>query len=318
MKKISLLSIPVHWQATIWKILSCACFALINGLVRYLTGGSSLELSEPLSVTSIVFFQNLFGTLFLIPWILKDYKNPLNTKYMKLHIFRVTLAVLGVVLWYLSLQFMEITQAVALGFTGPIFTVIGSYFFLKERLGPMRFLALAASFFGAVLVLRPDKTLISQSSFIGIAAIIPLISAIVISSVKMCSRKLAVYGESPKAMTTFLMLFMTPVSLLIALIYDFTIPSLHHLPYLILMGFLATAAHLSISKAYITGEVTFIMPFGISKIILSSAIGYFAFGEYPKMWTVWLGATIIFLSVLLLSYQNYLDKRNEKWKKSYA
>ncbi len=308
--------IPHYWQAIVWKIVSCLCFALINGLVRYLTGGSCLPVNDPLPPATIVFFQNVFVTLFLVPLIYKGYVNPLKTPYKMLHLVRVTLAVMGVVLWYLSLFYMPITQAVALNFTGPIFTIIGAYFLLKERLGMMRWVAVLSSFIGTILILRPDKTLLEQSTMIGWSALIPLISAITIAGVKMCSRKLATLGESPALMTTVLMVFMTPVSGVISVIYGFAWPHLDHWFYLILLGLLATCAHLSTGKSYEKGEVTYTMPFGVSRVIFSAAIGYWIFGEYPQTWTIWLGTAIILLSILLLSYQNYQENEGKKWLKA--
>ncbi|MBL0942603.1 MAG: hypothetical protein IBJ00_07780, partial [Alphaproteobacteria bacterium] len=83
--------------------------------------------------------------------------------------------------------------------------------------------------------------------------------------------------------------------------------SLHHWPWLLLMGLLAAGAHFSTSLAYVKGEITFLTPFGFSKLIFSSAIGYLAFAEFPESWTVWIGALVIFSSVILLS--NFKSQR---------
>jgi len=58
------------WQGAGWKILSMACFALINGIVRYCSGGAGALDMAPLPINVMVFFQNLFGTLCLLPWII--------------------------------------------------------------------------------------------------------------------------------------------------------------------------------------------------------------------------------------------------------
>ena len=54
--------VALVWQGVFWKIFSCGCFAVVNALVRFLSGGSPLDLSEPLPIYSIMLFQNLFGS----------------------------------------------------------------------------------------------------------------------------------------------------------------------------------------------------------------------------------------------------------------
>src|SRR3546814_17267657 len=65
-----------------------------------LTGGSPLPLEAPLPVAVITFFQNIFGTLCLLPWLYKYGLGSLRTQHPGLHIFLVSSAVLGVLLCY--------------------------------------------------------------------------------------------------------------------------------------------------------------------------------------------------------------------------
>jgi drug/metabolite transporter (DMT)-like permease len=290
-----------HWESVFWKLMSCACFAGINGVVRYLTGGSADPIADPLPVYVITFFQNFIATLCLLPFFTKDTFESLKTKYPGLHMIRVIMAVVGVFLWYLALYYMPITQAVALNFTGPIFTILGARLLLKEDIDPLRSLALLCSFTGAFFILRPDQAFFGAESLSTLyTAIFPLASAIAIVGTKLCSRFLASRGETPKVLTAYLLVFMTPVSFVPAL-FDWVWPQSYHWPFLVAMGVLAAAAHFCINKSYAKFDVTFTTPFGFSKILMSAAVGYFAFGEFPKTATVWIGAAIIFSSVILLS-----------------
>lgn len=291
------------WQGAFWKIASCACFAGINGVVRYLSGGGGALTLEALPVNVLMFFQNVFGTLFLLPWILKMGFGNLTTRHPGLHFIRVVTAVAGVYLFYLTLKVMPIAEGVALTFTGPILTVIGASFFLQEKIDAGRLLAILLSLTGAFVISRPDLAFSGNEAHpVGLAALLPLSSALALTFNKLLTRKLAGLGESPIALATYLLLLMAPVSLLPA-VYEWVTPSLNHWPWLIMLGALAAAAHLSFAKAYKLAEVTFLTPFGFSKFFLSALVGYLAFAELPVSRSLWIGVTIIFMSILLLAYK---------------
>ncbi len=301
-------NIPLHskgltpqWQGVIWKLLACLFFASINGVVRYISGGTGQEVS-PLPSAVITFWQNLFGCLIILPWTLKDGLKSLKTRYPSLQTIRIGTAVLGVVLWYMSLAHMTIAEAVALGFTGPIFSVIGARLYLNERLGRIRLLGIAIGFVGAFIILRPDKALWGSDATYQWFVLLPLFSAIAIAVSKLASRKLGAYGESPKVMTLTLLFFMSPCALVPAL-FEWVWPTLQQFLWLILLGMFSMAAHYSTAKAYQLAEVVFLTPFGFARLLFSALIGFIAFAEIPTSQSLWIGATIIVVSSLLLSYE---------------
>lgn len=298
-----------QWQGVIWKLLACLFFASINGVVRSISGGTGHEAS-PLPSAVITFWQNLFGCLIILPWALKGGLKNLKTKYPKLQMVRIGAAVLGVVLWYMSLAHMTIAEAMALGFTGPIFSVIGARLYLNERLGRIRILGVAVGFIGAFIILRPDKALWGSQSTYQWYVLLPLLSAIVIAVSKLASRKLGAHGESPKVMTLTLLFFMSPCALIPALL-DWVWPTSQQFLWLILLGGFSMAAHYSTAKAYQLAEVVFLTPFGFARLLFSALIGFIAFAEIPTSQSLWIGATIIVVSTLLLSYD---EKRFRKSK----
>lgn len=284
-----------------WKIASCFCFAAINGIVRYINGGAGDESISPLPVYVIIFFQNLIGTLFMLPFIMNSGLKSLKTNRPFLHITRVIVSVGGVGLWYWGLYYLPMAQAVALSFTGPIFTVIGAHLFLKEEITFNRIVAIIVCFAGAFLIVRPDETLFAPNiDSYSWTIFLPLGAAVAFAVSKLLSRVLASHGESADSMTFYLLVLMAPISFVPAM-PEWITPTLAHWPWLMAMGVLAAGAHYTLTKSLALAEVSFIMPFGYSKIIISAAIGYVAFAEVPSSITIWMGSLIIFLSAGILS-----------------
>ncbi|MEY3183291.1 MAG: hypothetical protein RLZ35_1276 [Pseudomonadota bacterium] len=310
---MSIVHTPSHTYSTalaiFWKLVSCACFAGINGVVRHLTAIQSLSEAPILSTASVNFFQNIFGTLFLLPVIWSMGLHRLKSTNKTLHLVRVVTAVFGLLLWYEAVKQMPLAQAVSLNFTGPIFTTVGAFFLLKEHISWPRVNAILFSLIGAFIISRPDIALFSDTApSLGFAVIFPITSAIVFAFNKILTRRLAMRGESPESLAIYLLVFMTPVSLLFCLndilAGTFYLPTFTQLCWLMCAGALAAMAHLSFAKAYQLAEVTFLMPFGFLKFFMSTCIGYFAFQEWPTS-TPLLGMALIFISSGLSAWHEW-------------
>jgi drug/metabolite transporter (DMT)-like permease len=299
------------WQGAFWKVFSCASFAGINTIVRYLGGGGSLGPESALPVSVMVFFQNVLGFILILPLFYhKQFKafplspfSPIRwkTAYPKLHFFRVLTAVLGIIFLYLALQKMSIAESVALSFTGPIFTILGARIFLNESLNLQRALAILLSIIGAFIITRPDIVLLKSEGMTELYVLLPLLSAAALALSKLLTRQLAKAGETAEQLTLFLLLGMIPVSLIPAL-FEWSTPAASHWPWLVLLGLCAVLAHVSFGKAYALAEVTFLMPFGFSKFLFSMLLGYYCFVEIPSL-SLWLGMGVIGLSLCCLAYK---------------
>lgn len=309
------------WLGIFWKILSCACFAGINVLVRYLSGGSPVWLAKPLPIYSIMFFQNIIGMLVISSWMwhaktlkYQDFK----TSRPGLHLIRIITAAGGIGLWYISLRCIPITQVVALSLIGPIITTVGAVIVLKESFNLQRKVAVFLSIAGGMLLARPDQILFVGENY-NWFMVLPLLAACTFALDKLLTRRLLELGESPSSLAWFLLAFISPLCMVPAFFYGWVNPDLTHLPWILLLGILNAFAHFSFNKAYSLAEVTVLLPFGAAKLILSATLSYLAFYEIPKSFDLWLGISVIALSTVILGVtpqylkriQNYVRQKLE-------
>lgn len=304
MTQKAILPAPHPWYGAFWKIASCAFFAGINGIVKLLS--QSGPGTEGLPPYELAFFQNIFGLLFMLPWVWQD-RTMLKTNRIGLHCFRAGLAVMGVILWYTSLKYLKIVQAVALNFTGPIFTILLARMFLGEVIPGRRWLAIGFGFLGAFIAGRPDLVIQKwDSDFLQWITVLPLLSAFAINASLVVGKKLTT-TDSPKTIALYLLLLMAPVSF-IPCMMEWETPMLWQWPYLVLMGLFAAGAHYSLNKALSYADVTFLIPFGLSRLLFSAAIGYIIFFEIPSA-RVWVGTAVIVLAILTIDYSTAARKR---------
>ena len=97
---------------------------------------------------------------------------------------------------------------------------------------------------------------------------------------------------------------MGPICVIPTVLYGWVYPTCIQWIWLILLSILSTVAHFTFSKAYALAEVTFLMPFGISKFLLCSIIGFIVFGEIPTTFSMWVGLIMILTSTVVLSCKN--------------
>jgi EamA-like transporter family. len=286
----------------LWKLLACAAFAGVNTCVRYLTGGNG-GITNPLPSDVIVFFEYLIGFMVMVPFTFKKggLAN-LTTKRPIAHTIRIAAAVLGVISMYAALASMPMTHAVALQFTGPVFTVIGAKLYLKEGIGSYRALGVMAGIIGAFVLTRPDIALFSKGDdYLGIALVFPLLSAILFAIAKLSGRDLAASGERPELLTFYLIFFMIPASAIPAAFHWVT-PTLPQLGWLFILAVFGTLAHYTTARAYALAEVIFLTPFGFARLIFTALLGFYMFGELPRHPHTGWGIACIILSVLAMSY----------------
>ncbi len=288
------------WASIFWKVFSCACFAGINGIVRYLSGGSALAISQKLPIYTIMFWQHLFGaiclTVFMAPKLNKEtiLKNNLWT-----HLLRVGIAALAIAIWNQSLRFIPMTQVVALSFIAPVLTVMGSVFFLKEDFNFYRKIAVALGLLGSFMITRPDLTIGSPTEY-GWYVLLPIGASLIFASDKLLCRKLLITNTEPMLLAWYLLTLLTPMCFVANSIFGWVTLTLENIGFLVLLGIISALAHYAFSKAYSMAEVTFLLPFGASKIVLSAMVSFAAFGEFPKTWDMAIGVVIMTISTIVL------------------
>src|SRR3989338_920155 len=283
-----------HFRGAFWKVSSFLCFSGINGIVSYFSHAAEAAGQVPLPAFEIAFFQNLFGLIFLLPWLMQHGPSSIKTQYPWLQTFRIILSAIGVILWYISLAHMQLAQAVGLMFLGPLITVVGAHVFLKESISKERGLAILIGFVGGAIISQP-----TFSGLLSSVAFLPILAAICFSGATLMIRRLTA-GDSPQLIAVYLLFFMAPLLLIPTLLYGH-MPLAWQWPWLLMMGGLTTGAHLFLNKAYTSAEVSYLIPYGFTKWFAGALIGVIAFAEIPSLWTCF-GAFILMASIIALNW----------------
>ena len=271
-----------------------------TGTAAIMVSGIKL-LSQDLNPFIIAFYRCLFGVIIMLPFMIYNYPEAWKTHNIKLQFVRSAINVYSMISWFTAIGTLQLEKAAAIGFTTPLFTTILAIIFLGEVIRIQRITALIVGFIGILVVIRPGYIPFESG------ALWLLSAAITFSIVIIIVKKLT---EKDSSLTTafYQMAFMVPPTFFIALFFWESI----NINQFLLFIFVAIAGFItqfSFAQCLKMAETTFIMPIQFTKLIWLSLIGYFFFMEVPDIWT-WIGASIIFTSILFIAYREAINKNS--------
>ena len=245
----------------------------------------------------IAFCRNLFGLIAVIPWFIKHGMAPLKTHRLGLLGVRGLLNTISMLAFFMALSITPTAEVTALAFTGPIYATLLAMFFFREAVGIRRWAAILIGFLGTLVVLRPGFEAISTGQLLVIFSAMIWGACLVI--IKSIGRT-----ESSVTITTYMSLFMTPLSLVPAL-FVWQWPSGEQLLWLVGIGVLGGGGQLAMTESLRSADTHVVMPVDFTKLIWVAIIGYLAFGEVPGIY-VWLGGTMIFSATAFIAYREHV------------
>ena len=283
--------LPASVRGALWMCAAATAFALMITLVRHLTDGL-----HPLQV---VFLRTAFGLMAMLPWLLRQGMSVMRTSRLHLHLLRALIGIFAMVGWFTTLSLMPLAEATALSFTAPIFTSVLAVLILGEVMRLRRWSATVIGFLGAVIILRPGVAAIEPAALLAVATAAVWASSTIL--IKVMART-----ESAGAITTYMVLLTTPMTLLAAL-FVWQNPTLGQLGWAALLGVAGSIGHFCMSRALATADATVVAPLDYLRLPIVALIAFIAFGEVPGVW-VWIGAAVIAASSVYIAQREARSK----------
>lgn len=279
-------------KGIIFIIMSAFGFAMMSAFIK---------LSGDLPSFQKTFFRNSISVIVALTLIVKNKGSFFGRKdNQKLLILRSTFGTIGILLNYYAIDRLVLSDANVLNKLSPFFVIIFSAIFLKEKIKPNQFFALAVAFLGALFIIKPSF------SFEMIPALAGTLGGISAAAAYTCVRSLGV-KEKPDTIVFYFSLFSSIVTLPLMII-SYKPMSIIQFTYLILAGIFASLGQFGITFAYKFAPGKEISIFDYTNIIFSAIISLCLFGVLPDYLSV-IGYLIIFGSSLYMFINNKkLDK----------
>ena len=299
-------------QGIIYILLAMLVFSVQDSIMKYIF--TFVSLYEVYLIRTLV-------SLTIILLFLKLTKKPIifKTQYPLLTFCRVILFFFGFSFFYISLTVLPLGTATALFFVNPFLITIFAKFFLKEKIGPRRWLAVIIGFIGVYVILNPDFSNFDYMTLTPIlCAFCYSLSMIII---KITSEKDNVYTQT----FSFYIGAIIISTIFYFIISDGKYDTVDHpasqfifrewftdlensILLMIVTGFTASLAFVLTFSAYRVASPAVVSPFEYSILIWSSLSGWFFFNEIPDIKTIIGMLLIVFGGIYIFVREKVQDQ----------
>lgn len=273
---------PVAWVVLL-VLTSATCVAVDTVLARFVT--------REVAPFVLVFFRNLFGLAFVLPWLWRLGRAGLATRHWGLHVARAAFKIVGLGLFFWGIARIPLAEATAIAFATPLFGAAGAALLLGESLRRGRLSAILVGFVGVLLIIRPGLVVPSPG------ALSVLASTVLLAAIALIAKVLARHDSAP-AMVAINLALSVPLALLPAMLV-WTTPSWQALGIMAVQGALGAFSQLCMMRAFALADASLVTPLDFARLPIVAGLAYAAFGQVPDGWT-WAGGSVICLAILLL------------------
>lgn len=288
-------------RAVLFAVLDAATYALLVAMAKLL--------SEDHSPFEIAFYRNAGGLVLLTLYLIgSGQRDKLKTTRLKGHIWRGVIGTGGVIMTFWSFALLPMAEATAIIFAGPLIAIILSAFFLKESVGPRRWISTIIGFGGVLIIVNP----FSSGLGIEMAVLVALGAAFANAVVPVLLRSL---GNTESALTTvFYFFFIGTIATMPFMFWDAAFPQTKMIPLILGVGTIGLIMQIFKSYSFRIGEASMVAPFIYTRFVWALVLGWLLWADIPSL-HVWIGATIIIASNLFIAYREHHLHKNPKVKK---
>lgn len=206
----------------------------------------------------------------------------------RLHAFRILCSAGDTFAFYYATRALPLADVMAFYMAAPLIIVALSGLLLGERVGLVRWIAVACGFVGVLIALRPGHAALSPS------ALLALGGAGLFALTITVTRKLR--GTDWLTLTAYQVLGTGAVGAL-TLVLDWTTPDLTDLALMFVVGIVSMLCFMAITRALGLAPASLLAPLQYTSIVWAALMGWMVWGDVPGATTL-LGVAVIIVSGL--------------------
>ena len=277
--------LPPTVKGMLWSAAAGAIFVVLNALMR--------QLSLELSAFQTQFLRYMMGLLVLAPLFLRSGLASLWPVSPGGQFLRGAVHTLGLVVWVAAVPHITLADTTVIGFTTPIFIMLGAALFLSE---PMRWSRWIAAGLGMTGVLIVVGSRLSGEG--GVYLLVMLCSAPIYAVSFLLTKALTRY-ERPAVIVLWQAITVTILSLPLALA-DWQWPSAWQWGAFVVCGILGSGGHYCLTRSYVAVDISATQSVKFLELVWAAALGWLAFGDTLSGWTV-VGGLVICASTVWIA-----------------
>lgn len=277
--------LPPTLKGMLWAASAGVIFVMLNALMR--------QLSIELNAFQTQFLRYLMGLLVLMPLMLRAGVASLWPVSPGGQFLRGAVHTLGMLVWFAAVSHITLADTTVIGFTTPIFIMLGAALFLAEPMRWSRWIAAGLGMTGVLIVVGPRMT--GEG---GVYLLIMLCSAPIYAVSFLLTKALTRY-ERPAVIVLWQSITVTLLSLPLALI-GWEWPTAWQWGAFVVCGILGSGGHYCLTRSYVAVDISATQSVKFLELVWAAALGWLAFGDTLSGWTV-VGGLVICASTVWIA-----------------
>jgi S-adenosylmethionine uptake transporter len=288
---------------SLWMLVASFLFSIMGVGVKLA--------SDYYSTAEIVMYRGAIGVLMILV-LVRWHGGSLRTRMAGHHLWRGTVGVAALWLWFYAIGRLPLAMAVTLNYMSPIWIAVilfgSAWLQKKKQLEPGLLIAILFGFVGVVLLLRPAMHADQMTG-----GIIALISGMLAALAYLQVRQMGLLGE-PEYRVVFYFSVTCAVAGLLGVLLGAVVTTASVAPIwhphqlkgillLLMVGVTAASAQIAMTRAYRLGNTLVTANLQYVGIIFSSVWDVMIWHD-ALSWLSWLGIVVILSSGLLATYYN--------------
>lgn len=269
--------LPATVRGLLWSVGAGLLFALLNALMR----GLAVQLDPFLTQ----FLRYVFGLAVMLPLVWRSGWATYRPHNIGGQFMRGAVHTLGLCLWFAAVPHITLADTTAIGFTGPIFIMIGAALVFHEPMRWERWAAASVGFAGVLIVVAPKLTGAG-----GGYALVMLASSPVFAASFLITKALTRY-ERAEVIVMWQAISVTVFSMPLALLHWQWPSAVQWLTFLA-CGILGSAGHYCITRSFSIADISATQSAKFLDLVWASALGWLIFADIPSQWTLAGGVVI--------------------------
>jgi len=288
--------LPPTTRAMLWAVAAGSFFSLLNALMR--------ALALTIDPFQAQFLRYFFGLLVLLPIVLHHGFAAYRPRHIGGQFLRGAAHTVGLCLWFSALPQIPLADTTAIGFTGPIFILIGAKLAFAEPMRWERWVATLAGLAGVLIVVWPKL-----SASAGLYHLVMLASAPVFAASFLITKALTRY-ETTGTILVWQSISVATLSLPLALLAWRPLGAWQWAGFA-LSGVLGSAGHYCLTRSFTRADISATQSVKFLDLVWAALLGFVLFADVPSTTTLMGGALICAATVWLARRESHGGSQRE-------
>jgi drug/metabolite transporter (DMT)-like permease len=269
---------PGPTRAILWALAAGFTFSVLNMMVR--------SLSLQLHPFETQFLRNLFSVVAILPLVLRNGWAGFMPNSIGGQFSRGAVHTLGITLWFYALPHLALADTTAIGYTGPIFTMIGAAYLLGEKMRWDRWVAAIIGFCGVMIVVGPR--LAGTGDWYSLV----MLASAPVFSLSFLLTKLLTRRDSPAVIVAWQGITVSVLSMPLAL-WFWTWPTPTQWLLFAVAGVLGSVGHFCLTHSLKAADMSASQPVKFLDLLWATMWGFLVWGDMPSSYTLAGGIVIV-------------------------